>query len=253
MPTSRQTKRVFDASALENCHAVVTGGASGIGKAVAGGLLSAGASVTIADLEGDAIETALRELADKKAEGRILDVADRAGVAEFAGGLQQTDILVNCAGILIPHAADDIDAFNRMLAVNLTGTLMVSTALHPLLAKRGGSIVMIASGTVFTGYPLSPGYAASKGGIVTLTRTLAQLWVKDRIRVNAIAPGLIDTPMSRPQQSDAARLARVMSRTPMGRLGTPEEIADMVVFLSTPAASYITGTLLPVDGGFSGS
>jgi NAD(P)-dependent dehydrogenase (short-subunit alcohol dehydrogenase family) len=134
--------------------------------------------------------------------------------------------------------------------VNLTGTMRLCAACHPLLAKRGGSIVNVASMLSFFGGGLVPAYSASKGGIAQLTKSLAIAWAAEGIRVNAIAPGWIATPLTQALQDDPARSEAILSRTPMKRWGTPGDLAGSVIFLCSPAAAFVTGVVLPVDGGY---
>jgi NAD(P)-dependent dehydrogenase (short-subunit alcohol dehydrogenase family) len=135
--------------------------------------------------------------------------------------------------------------------VNLTGSMRVSTACRPLLAKARGSILNIASMLSFFGGGHAPAYSASKGGIVQLTKSLAIAWAAEGIRVNAIAPGWIETGMTKPVREDAARSKAIVDRTPLRRWGTPDDVAGAAVFLCSPAAAFITGAVLPVDGGYS--
>ncbi len=138
-----------------------------------------------------------------------------------------------------------------MVDVNLTGTMRMSVACRAALANAKGAIINLASMHAIFGAPLSPGYAASKAGVVQLTKSLAVAWAEDGIRVNAIAPGWIETPMTVPARSDAGRNRAILDRTPLGRWGTPEDIVGPALFLASDAASFITGTVLVVDGGYS--
>ena len=145
----------------------------------------------------------------------------------------------------------DPSEFARVVDVNLTGTMRMSVACRAALANAKGSIVNIASMHAIFGAPLSPAYAASKAGVVQLTKSLAVAWAEDGIRVNAIAPGWIETPMTVPARSDAARNRAILDRTPLGRWGTPDDIVGPALFLASDAASFITGAVLVVDGGYS--
>jgi NAD(P)-dependent dehydrogenase (short-subunit alcohol dehydrogenase family) len=145
----------------------------------------------------------------------------------------------------------DPSEFTRVVDVNLTGTMRMAVACHAALAHAKGAIVNLASMHAIFGAPLSPAYAASKAGVVQLTKSLAVAWAEDGIRVNAIAPGWIETPMTVPARSDAARNRAILDRTPLGRWGTPDDIVGPALFLASDAARFITGAVLVVDGGYS--
>jgi NAD(P)-dependent dehydrogenase (short-subunit alcohol dehydrogenase family) len=227
-------------------HALVTGGTSGIGAAIAAALAEAGCHVTAAGLapaEGAYVPPATVMTAD-------LDITDAAAIDRLVGGLDRLDILVNAAGIIRRSAEYDLETFAQVVNVNLTGTMRVCSACRPLLGARGGSIVNVASMLSFFGAGLAPAYSASKGGIAQLTKSLAIAWAADGIRVNAIAPGWIATPLTQALQDDPARSEAILSRTPMKRWGTPADLAGSVIFLCSPAAAFVTGVILPVDGGY---
>ncbi|MBV9655714.1 MAG: SDR family oxidoreductase [Acetobacteraceae bacterium] len=230
-------------SLLHGRTAFVSGGASGIGAGIAAALGEAGASVIVGDLLPSSAEAA--EMRSVR-----LDVADAESVAAAFAGLDRLDILVNAAGIIRRAAEYDLDTFRQVLDVNLTGTMRLCTAARPLLARGGGAIVNIASMLSFFGGGLAPAYSASKGAVAQLTKSLAIGWAADGIRVNAVAPGWIATNLTQPLQDDAARAAAIVARTPLGRWGRPEDVAGAVVFLCSDAAAFITGVVLPVDGGY---
>jgi NAD(P)-dependent dehydrogenase (short-subunit alcohol dehydrogenase family) len=226
--------------------ALVTGGTSGIGAAIANGLATAGCQVLAAGLPADKAAGKL----NPGIEVASFDVADADGIRLLVGNFEHLDILVNSAGIIRRRTEYELDVFERVIDVNLTGTMRMCTACRPLLAKNGGSIINIASMLSFFGAGLAPAYSASKGGVAQLTKSLAIAWGTDNIRVNAVAPGWIATPLTQTLQDDPARSAAILARTPLGRWGQPEDVVGAVVFLCSPAAAFITGIVLPVDGGY---
>lgn len=231
-----------------NRVALVTGGTRGIGEGIARALARAGFHVlacglTDAECAAMPAETGIRTA--------VLDVTSDASVSEVVAGLDRLDLLVNCAGIIQRGGAEfDIAAFEKTIAVNLTGTMRMCVAARERLRAAGGAIVNTASMLTFQGSPFVPGYSASKGGVGQLTKSLAAAWAADGIRVNAVAPGWIDTPLTRPLVEDAVRSAPILARTPMNRWGTPDDIGGVVVFLASDAARFITGAIIPVDGGY---
>jgi len=231
---------------LQGKTALVTGGTQGIGGAVARQLAALGARVIAAGLPPFAHE----EFAGTDITLAEMNVASEDSVRAVLAGLSQLDIVVNCAGIIKRGAELETDVFEQVIAVNLTGTMRVCAASRELLRQSGGCIVNTASMLSFFGGGLVPGYSASKGGVAQLTKSLAIAYAADGIRVNAVAPGWIATPLTQALQDDPARAGPILARTPLNRWGRPEDIGNVVAFLCSPAASFMTGTIIPVDGGY---
>ncbi|XXK32095.1 SDR family NAD(P)-dependent oxidoreductase [Rhodobacteraceae bacterium nBUS_24] len=228
-------------------QALVTGGTRGIGAGVARSLASAGWSVVAASVSRAEINAFEPQ---DGIQAQILDVTDQASVDVVIKNLNRLDALVNCAGILSRGKEYEIDVFAKVLDINLTGTMRCCLAAHPLLAKTSGAIVNTASMLSTFGGPLVPAYSASKGGVAQLTKALAGKWAEDGIRVNAIAPGWIETEMTQGLRDDPDRTAGIMSRTPMKRWGKPEEVGALVRWLVSEEAGFVTGAIYPVDGGY---
>jgi len=229
---------------------LVTGGAGGIGGAIAGAFRDSGARAIATALDAAEAERAAANPRLAGVEIAALDVADDAAVQALAAEVGDIDVLVNCAGVTARgDPAFEEEAFAFVMDVNLAGTMRCCRAFQPGLARRGGSIINIASVMSFHGSGTAPGYAASKGGVAQLTKSLAIAWAAAGVRINAIAPGFIVTPLT-DAQIDPEYRARVAARTPMGRWGEPEAIADAALFLASERASFITGVILPVDGGY---
>jgi NAD(P)-dependent dehydrogenase (short-subunit alcohol dehydrogenase family) len=234
-------------SGSEGRVAVVTGGTRGIGEGVSRALAAEGWRVVAGGI-GAAEIAAFKP--DPMIDAVKLDVTDDASVAALIGRCPRIDALVNCAGILRKSEEFQIDGFRSVVEVNLVGTMRMCMAARPKLAAAKGSIVNTASMYTFFGAPHAPAYAASKGGVAQLTRSLAVAWAAEGIRVNAIAPGWIDTEMARGAIQDPVRAGPILARTPMGRWGNPADVASVALFLLSDAARFVTGTVLPVDGGY---
>ena len=238
--------------------AILTGAAGGIGRAIAQELAAAGVAVAALDRDGgaaDALAAALRGQG-AKAVGIACDIAEEATVrhafAAARDALGPADILVNNAGILRPGPLSDIPVaeWNALLAVNLTGYLVCAQAVRDqMLTKGGGAIVHIASIAATNPQPRSGAYSPSKAGVAMLSRQLAAEWGPDGIRSNIVSPGLIRTPMSESFYQAAGVLERREAMVPSRRVGTPQDIADAVLFLASRRAAYVTGAELLVDGG----
>jgi 2-dehydro-3-deoxy-D-gluconate 5-dehydrogenase len=241
--------------------ALITGGNGGIGLGMAHGLAAAGADVVIAGRAGDKSARAAAEFSAYP--GRVgivtVDVADdascRAMIASAVALMGRLDILINNAGINIRKQPDQMAPaeWRQVLATNLDGAFYCSHAAYPELQRAGGGkIINIGSMLSIFGTSFAPAYAASKGGIVQLTKSLATAWAKDRIQVNAILPGWIDTELTKRARVEVDGLHdRVLARTPAGRWGQPQDFAGVAVFLASSAADFITGAALAVDGGYS--
>lgn len=230
--------------------ALITGGARGIGFGVAEALLQSGYHVVVTGLSDD--EVAAVPARDKLLAYQLDVTADQA-VADVIAKQSRLDALINCAGMILRGGAEyEIASFQKVMDVNLTGTMRMCIAAREKLAASGhGVIINTASMLSYFGGPLTPAYAASKGAIVQLTKSLAVAWADHGIRVNAIAPGWIETDLTRGAREDAARSQAILARTPMKRWGIPADIGGVVAHLCSDEARFITGAVIPIDGGYS--
>lgn len=235
---------------LKGKHALVIGGTGGIGTAIAKGFASEGAEVTITGYEISEVRR-FRATATR-VQAAVLDVTDERAVRRFVSRFDYLDILVNAAGIILrDNCEHEPSEFEHVIDVNLTGTMRAAVACRPLLAISGGCVLNIASMLSFFGSGAVPAYSASKGGVAQVTKSLAIAWAPLGIRVNAIAPGWIETAMTEPLYRNPERHRAIVERTPMKRWGKPADISGAAIFLCSADAAFITGAILPVDGGYS--
>jgi 2-dehydro-3-deoxy-D-gluconate 5-dehydrogenase len=240
--------------------AVVTGGNGGIGLGMATGLAKAGATVVVAGRNVDKSAAAVDAL---RASGRLADaieadVTDEGDVAHLFREVMlrhgRLDILVNNAGTSIRKPAHELslDEWQHVLDTNLTSTFLCCRAAYALMKDGGGKIINIGSMLSIFGAPYAPVYGASKGGVVQFTRSIATAWAADNIQANAVLPGWIDTDLTRKAREQVQGLhERVLNRTPAGRWGVADDLAGIAVFLASSASDFVTGTAIPVDGGYS--
>ncbi|MDD3799768.1 MAG: SDR family NAD(P)-dependent oxidoreductase [Novosphingobium sp.] len=240
---------------FSDAHVLVTGGTSGIGAATAAAYRAAGAHVTITGTRGDAADY------DEDLSGyryMQMDAEDGASIDAVAAALPRLDILVNNAGMALPSMGLDEyepEIFNRAVNMLLMGPFRMARRCVDMIADSklavGGSIIGVGSMSSFFGIPIVPGYGAAKTGIVGLTRTLAVEWGPRGIRVNAVAAGITRSRMTAGTFAAEEWTAPTLARTPLGRLGEPQDIAQPILFLTSPGASWITGQTLPIDGGYT--
>ena len=238
--------------------ALVAGGSSGIGLGIARRFEAAGAIVHVTGTRAAASDYTENENKGGALDGlhfHSLDVANDEAVRSFSEEFGDLDVLVSSVGTVAYGGKEyDIDTFRQVLDVNLNGVMHLCTSFREQLRRDAGdssSIVLVGSTSSFIATPGQPAYGASKGALVTLTRSLAQAWAKHRIRVNGVAPGFVDTKLTRRSRQDEAVYAETLERIPLGRWGDPEEMGDVALFLASPMASYVTGQMLLADGGIT--
>jgi NAD(P)-dependent dehydrogenase (short-subunit alcohol dehydrogenase family) len=244
---------------LKNRVAVVLGGTSGIGQAIARGLARAGATTIASSRDRDRVEAQAGEIESLGSKTLRIpsDVQDRASLQNLCDeavlAFGQVDILVVTSGLLKKMPSEDVpdEDWTRIVDVNLNGTFRANQVFgRQMIKQKRGSIINIGSMTSFVSFSEVAAYAASKGGVLMLTRTLACEWAKHNVRVNGIAPGVFRTPLNTKVLDIPERFAAIAGRTPMARVGNVEELVGAAIFLASDAASFVTGEMLPVDGGF---
>jgi 2-deoxy-D-gluconate 3-dehydrogenase len=237
--------------------ALVTGGNGGIGLGMAKGLAEAGAFVMVAGRDAEKNRRAVAALganADAIAVDMALEDGPAAAVAATVKKFCRLDIVVNNAGTNIRKPPQDysLEEWHKVLNINLTSLFTCCQAAYPHLRVRGGKIINIGSMMSIFGASFAAPYGASKGGVVQLTKSLAAAWAGENIQVNAVLPGWIDTDLTKGAREQVTGLhEKVLARTPAGRWGVPDDMAGIAVFLASPASDFITGTAIPVDGGYS--
>jgi NAD(P)-dependent dehydrogenase (short-subunit alcohol dehydrogenase family) len=256
---ARRGSALFD---LSGRRAVVLGGTTGIGRALSVGLAAAGCDVVAAGRRMEPLEetAAAIEATGRRTLRQTADVGDRASLIALRDRVMQelgvVDVLVNCAGRIrrVPTLDVEESEWNSIVDINLTGTLRGCQVFAPQMLERGtGRIINIASLNSFVSFHEVAAYAASKAGVAALTRSLAVEWSRRGVLVNAIAPGVFRTALNQQLLDTTPRGQELLMRTPMGRFGRVEELVGAAVFLASDAASYVTGVVLPVDGGFLAS
>jgi NAD(P)-dependent dehydrogenase (short-subunit alcohol dehydrogenase family) len=229
---------------------LITGGTSGIGRAIADAFANEGSRVTATAKTPKEITQALPLRANIRAYP--LDNTQPEDITKVIGTLDRLDVLINAAGIILRDNQEfNAEKFAHVVDVNLTGTMRLCLAAKELLFASRGCVINIASMLTFFGSGLAPAYSASKGGVAQLTKSLAIAWAPRGVRVNAIAPGWIETALTVPLVADPKKRDAITARTPLARWGQPTDVAGAALFLASPAATFITGVVLPVDGGYS--
>ncbi|MCU6453141.1 SDR family oxidoreductase [Sphingomonas sp. A2-49] len=232
---------------------LVVGGSSGIGNGIAQAFLTRGAVVCVTGTRGSPAEYDAADGSDLDGlDYQTLDLTDPLALDCWTPRFDALDVLVLCQGaVRYGRAEFELDVFREIVEINLSSVMACATRFHPLLAASVGSVIVISSIAAFGARIGNPAYAASKAAAVALVKTLAEAWAADGIRVNGIAPGLVPSKLTTITTGDEKRLASTLRRIPIGRLGTPDEIAGAALFLASPLASYVVGHTIVVDGGKS--
>jgi 3-oxoacyl-[acyl-carrier protein] reductase len=240
-----------DALNFSEKNTLVVGGSSGIGNGIAQAFRRCGATVYVWGTRASAAEYARAEGSDLEGlHYSQVDVSELDAIQAHEAPFKGLDVLVLAQGMVIYDRGEfKMDGFQRVVDVNLNSVMACSLKYRSMLAASRGSIIAIGSTAAFQATLGNPAYNASKAGVVGLTRTLATAWAKEGIRVNSIAPGLVDTKLTKITTNNPRRRQAALQRIPMGRLGTPQDIAGAALFLASPLAAYIIGQTLPVDGG----
>jgi len=234
-----------------NRTVLVVGGSSGIGNGIAQAFRAHGASVHVWGTRASASDYRKEEGSDLEGLAYAqVDVSDFDAVAGARPGFDRLDVLVLCQGMVIYKRGEfRIDGFRKVVDVNLNSLMACAEKFHPMLAGSRGSLITVSSTAAYHATVGNPAYNASKTGAVGLTRTLAQAWAPDGIRVNGIAPGFVATKMTRVTTENPQRLEGALARIPLGRMGTPQDMAGVALFLASPLSAYVVGQTIPVDGG----
>jgi 3-oxoacyl-[acyl-carrier protein] reductase len=232
-------------------NVLVVGGSSGIGNGIAHAFREHGARVWVWGTRASASDYAADEGSDLAGlEYSRVDAADRTAVAAWQPPFEALDVLVLAQGtVLYGQQEFAIEGFERVVSVNLNSMMACAAKFHDALAKAGGTLITISSTAAYHSTRGNPAYNASKAGLVGLTRTLGEAWARDGIRVNGIAPGLVDTKLTKVTTANPQRLEGALKGIPMRRLGTPRDMAGVALFLASPMAAYVVGQTIPVDGG----
>jgi len=230
---------------------LVVGGSSGIGNGIAQAFRAHGAAVHVWGTRASASDYRRDEGSDLEGLGYAqVDVSDFDAIRRLEPGFERLDVLVLCQGMVIYKRGEfRIDGFRKVVDVNLNSLMACAEKFHPMLAASKGSLITVSSTAAYHATVGNPAYNASKTGAVGLTRTLAQAWAPDGIRVNGIAPGFVATKMTRVTTDNPQRLEAARARIPIGRLGTPQDMAGVALFLASPLSAYVVGQTIPVDGG----
>ncbi|MGA0570009.1 SDR family NAD(P)-dependent oxidoreductase [Variovorax sp. VNK109] len=229
-------------------HVLITGGTGGIGMAFAQAFADRGSHVVVSDIKPPA-----EPLRHERMRFEMLDVRDEAAVNALAAKMEKLDVLIHCAGTLVPFKEHQPGVFEKIVDIHLFGNVRLAAAFRPHLKERRGCIINIGSMYSYFGNGRVPAYAAAKTAVMSLTKSLAIAYAEDGIRVNAIAPGWIDTEISKGGQNDEAFNATVMARLPSKRWSPPVELAGTALFLASAASSLVNGVMIPVDGGYVAS